>query len=58
MKNKIEEKPIKLSGHGQCACAGCTQKIGFNRHWTSMCYSYKGSVYCSDCLQEILKEKK
>lgn len=48
---------IKLDGHGQCECAGCREKIGWNRHWTSMCFEYKGKVYCSDCMAEIIEKE-
>lgn len=51
-------RPTKLHGNGQCSCYRCEQKVGFNRHWTDWCYSYKGHTYCSDCLREILKEEK
>ena len=50
-------RPTKLHGNGQCSCYRCEQKVGFNRHWTDWCYSYKGHTYCSDCLREILKEE-
>ena len=50
-------RPTELSGDGQCSCYGCEQKIGFNRHWTTGCYQYKGHVYCSSCIEEVLKQE-
>ena len=46
----------KLRGNGQCECYGCKQKKGWNRVWTSLCYRYKGKIYCSKCIEEILNE--
>ena len=52
--NKKLFKVFKLHGDGQCSCAGCEEKKGFNRIWTEFCYEYKGKVYCVDCLKEVL----
>lgn len=50
-------RPTKLTGDGQCSCYGCEQKQGFNRHWTNSCYRYKGLIYCSECLKEVLDKE-
>lgn len=57
---KIRPDPheiIKLEGYGQCECAGCREKSGWNRCWTAMCYKYKGKIYCRDCMKEIAEKE-
>lgn len=56
-KKQIEEltteletyRPTKLHGNGQCKCHKC-QAI----HWTDWCNSYRGHIYCNNCLKEVL----
>lgn len=50
-------RPTKLHGNGQCECYNCKQEGNQPIHWTDWCYSYKGHIYCDDCLKEILKEE-
>ena len=45
----------KLNGYGQCSCYICSQRIGFNRHWTSMCYKYNSKIYCSKHISEVFE---
>ena len=53
----MSDEVIKLKGDGMCECVGCREKQGWNRCWTSMCYKYKGKVYCGDCMAEIIKKE-
>ncbi len=50
-------RPTKLHGEGQCECYKCQQEGRQPRKWTDWCSSYKGHIYCDDCLKEILKEE-
>lgn len=51
-------RPTKLEGNGQCSCYSCEEKEGFNRHWTSWCYRYKGHIYCNNCLTKIISKER